>query len=213
MISQGYLGLFVVCFIISMIPFLRPTTLVMAGVAVLTFTIFGQVSIVEAVLIGVVVAISATLAKLIHFYVVRGSRLVLSKERLKSLDSEKERVEKWGALALLIAAASPIPDDPLMVYVGLTKYNTTKFALSYSVGRAAVTIAGAVIALLAGVLTSGFFQSMPIVVASIALTAIITGILFKRNTEGEESDVLQDILEDEVLGDSEEITDASVHKS
>jgi membrane protein YqaA with SNARE-associated domain len=205
MISQGYLGLFIVCFVINMIPFLSPSNMVLAGVAVLTLSLLVPVGVLEAVLIGIVVAISATLAKLIHFYVVRGSRLVLSKERLASLDSEKARVEKWGALALFIAAASPVPDDPLIVYVGLTKYNTVKFTVSYFVGKVAVTIAGALVALFVGVLTSGFFESMPIVVASIALTAIITGILFKRKTEGEESDILQDILEEEPLssdGDS-----------
>ena len=95
-----------------------------------------------------------------------------------------------------------MPDDPLIVYVGLTKYNPFKFTLSYFIGKVAVTITGAIIALFLGVLTSGFFESMPIVVASIALTAIITGILLKRKTEGEESDLLQDILEEEVLGDA-----------
>ncbi len=204
MIMEGYLGLFVVCFIINMIPFLSPSNMVLSGVAVLTFTLLGPVGLLEAVAIGVVVAISATLAKLIHFYVVRGSRLVLSEERLKSLDSERERVEKWGAIALFIAAASPVPDDPLIVYVGLTKYNTLKFTLSYFTGKVTITIAGAIVALFVGVLTSGFFESMPIVIASIALTAIITGILFKRKTEGEESDMLQDILEEQVLGDSDD---------
>jgi uncharacterized membrane protein YdjX (TVP38/TMEM64 family) len=205
MISQGYLGLFIVCFVINMIPFLSPSNMVLAGVAVLTLSLLVPVGLLEAVLIGIVVAIAATLAKLIHFYVVRGSRLVLSEKRLASLDSEKARVEKWGALALFIAAASPVPDDPLIVYVGLTKYSTAKFTISYFAGKVAVTIAGALVALFVGILTSGFFESMPIVIASIALTAIITGILFKRKTEGEESDMLQDILEEELLspdGDS-----------
>jgi membrane protein YqaA with SNARE-associated domain len=204
MINEGYLGLFIICFIINMIPFLSPSNMVLAGVAALSYSLLGPIGVVEAVLIGVVVAISATLAKLIHFYVVRGSRVVLSEERLRSLDAEKARVEKWGALALFIAAASPVPDDPLIVYVGLTKYNTVKFTVSYFVGKVAVTIAGALIALFVGILTSGFFESMPIVVASIALTAIITGFLFKRKTEGKESDMLQDILEDEILGDEDE---------
>lgn len=198
MISQGYLGLFVICFAINMIPFLSPSNMVLAGAAVLTFSILGPVGLTEAILIGVIVAITATLAKLIHFYVVRGSRVVLSEERLKSLDAEKQRVEKWGALALFIAAASPVPDDPLIVYVGLTKYNTVMFIISYFTGKVAVTIAGAIIALFGLALGGGFFESMPIVVASIALTAIITGILFKRKTEGEESDLLQDFLEEEL---------------
>jgi membrane protein YqaA with SNARE-associated domain len=199
MISQGYVGLFIICFAINMIPFLSPSNMVLAGAAVLTFSILGPVGITEALLIGIIVAITATLAKLIHFYVVRGSRVVLSEKRLKSLDSEKQRVEKWGALALFIAAASPVPDDPLIVYVGLTKYNTAKFIISYFIGKVAVTIAGAVIALFGLTLGGGFFESMPIVVASIALTVIITGILFKRKTEGQESDMLQDILEDELI--------------
>lgn len=178
--------------------------MVLAGVAALTYSLLGPIGIAEAVIIGIVVAMSATLAKLIHFYVVRGSRVVLSEERLRSLDAEKARVQKWGALALFIAAASPVPDDPLIVYVGLTKYNTVKFTISYFIGKVAVTIAGAIIALFVGILSSGFFESMPIVVASIALTAIITGILFKRKTEGEESDILQDVLEDELLGDDDD---------
>jgi uncharacterized membrane protein YdjX (TVP38/TMEM64 family) len=177
--------------------------MVLAGAAVLTFSILGPVGVTEAVIIGIIVAITATLAKLIHFYVIRGSRVILSEERLKSLDSEKDRVEKWGALALFIAAASPIPDDPLIVYVGLTKYNTVKFLISYFTGKVTVTIAGAIIALFGLALGGGFFESMPIVVASIALTVIITGILFKRKTEGQESDMLQDILEDELFDDKE----------
>jgi membrane protein YqaA with SNARE-associated domain len=201
MISQGYLGLFIICFGINMIPFLSPSNMVLAGVAVLTFSILGPVGIPEAVLIGIIVAITATIAKLIHFYVVRGSRVVLSEARLKSLDSEKKRVDKWGALALFIAAASPVPDDPLIVYVGLTKYNTTKFIISYFTGKVTVTLAGAIIALFGLTLGGSFFESMPIVVASIALTAIITGILFKRKTEAQESDILQEILEEELFDD------------
>jgi uncharacterized membrane protein YdjX (TVP38/TMEM64 family) len=167
--------------------------MVLAGAAMLLLPGYNPI------LVGLIVAIAATTAKLIHFFVVRGSRVVLSEERLESLDAEKQRVEKWGALALFIAAASPVPDDPLIVYVGLTKYNTLKFTISYFLGKVAVTIAGAII----GYGVGGYFESMPIVLASIALTALITGFLFKRKTEGEESDDLQDILEDELLGDDD----------
>jgi len=165
--------------------------MVLAGAAMLLLPSFNPI------LVGIIVAISATTAKLIHFYVVRGSRVVLSNERLASLDSEKQRVEKWGAVALFIAAASPVPDDPLIVYVGLTKYNSIKFIVSYFIGKVTVTVLGALI----GYSVGSYFESMPIVLASIALTALITGFLFKRKTEGKESDMLQDILETEILDD------------
>ncbi len=194
MMLEGYLGLFIICFIINMIPFLSPSNMVLAGAAMLLLPTFNPI------FVGVVIAISATAAKLIHFFIVRGSRMILSEERLKSLDSEEQRVKKWGAFALFIAAASPVPDDPLIVYVGLAKYSTWKFIVSYFIGKVAVTILGALI----GYGVGGYFESMPIVLASIALTALITGFMFKRKTEGEESDKLQDILEDEIFGDDDE---------
>jgi len=199
MILSGYFGLLLICFIINLIPFLSPSNMVLAGAAMLLLPGFNPI------LVGVIVAIAATSAKLIHFFVVRGSRIVLSEERLQSLDSEKNRVEKWGALALFIAAASPVPDDPLIVYVGLVKYNTVKFTISYFIGKVAVTILGALI----GYSVGSYFESMPIVLASIALTALITGFLFKRKTEGEESDQLQDIIEYEILGDNADEEEAT----
>ena len=168
--------------------------MVLAGAAMLLLPAFNPI------LVGIVIAISATAAKLIHFFVVRGSRKVMSEERLLSLDSEKKRVQKWGAFAVFIAAASPVPDDPLIIYVGLTRYSAVKFTISYFIGKVAVTILGALI----GYSVGGFFESMPIVLASIALTVLITGFLFKRKTEGEESDMLQDILEEEIAGDDDE---------
>ncbi|MFW9907285.1 MAG: YqaA family protein [Candidatus Thorarchaeota archaeon] len=190
LILQGYAGLFIACFAINMLPFLSPSNMVLAGVASLLLPSMNWV------IIGLIVAVASTLAKVIHYYVVRGSRTVLSKERLDRLDAEKQRVEKWGALALFIAAASPVPDDPLIVYVGLTKYNVVKLVVSYFIGKAVVTLAGAFI----GYAVGGYFESVPIIIASIALTALITGILFKRRTEAEDSEILQDILEDE-MGD------------
>lgn len=194
------MGLFIICFAINMIPFLSPSNMVLAGAAALLVPELGWVQI------GLIVAITATLAKFIHYIVVRGSRVVLSQERLEMLESEKNRVEKWGALALFIAAASPVPDDPLIVYVGLTKYNSAKFLVSYFIGKIIITLAGAFI----GFETANYFESTPIVIASIALTAIITGILFKRRSEGKESDMMQDILEDEILGDDDGKDDEQV---
>ena len=194
MILEGYLGLLLICFLINMIPFLSPSNMVLAGAAMLLLPTFNPI------MVGITVAISATVAKVIHYYVVRSSRLVLSEERLKSLDSEKQRVEKWGAIALFIAAASPVPDDPLIVYVGLTKYNSVKFIVSYFIGKVIVTILGALI----GYGVGSYFESMPIVLASIALTALITGFLFKRKTEGKDSDMLEEILEEELFDSDSE---------
>ena len=73
MISQGYLGLFIICFAINMIPFLSPSNMVLAGAAVLTFSILGPVGIPEAVLIGVIVAITGISAIMPMIFRLAGS--------------------------------------------------------------------------------------------------------------------------------------------
>ncbi len=180
LILQGYFGLFLACFVVNMVPFLSPSNMVFAGVASLLLPSLGWFQI------GLIVAIAATLAKTIHYAVVRGSRVVLSSERIRALERERQRVQRWGALALFIAAASPVPDDPLIVYIALTRYNAIKFVLSYFTGKLSVTLVGALI----GYNVGTYFEAAPIVVASVALTALITGWLLKRRESiGEDASV------------------------
>lgn len=176
LILTGHLGLFVACFLVNLIPWISPSNMVLAGLAALLLPFMSWVEI------GIIVALSATLSKVILYYTMRGSRKVLSDNQLRSLQYEKERVDKWGSIALALAAGSPFPDDPIVIYVGLAKYNFTKFVLSYFVGKVIVTLAGA----FTGYIVGALFESVPIIIGSIALTAIITGLIFKRRTEIEE---------------------------
>ncbi|MFW9849862.1 MAG: DedA family protein [Candidatus Thorarchaeota archaeon] len=177
-VTLGYLGVFIACFLINMLPF-GPSNMVMAGIAALALPTLSWV------VIGVIVAISATLAKLIHYWIIRGSRMVLSEENLSKLDREKRRVEKWGAFALFIAAGSPFPDDPIIVYVALTKYSIVKLCLSYFTGKVIVTLAGAFL----GYIVGGLFDSLPLVIGSIVLTLLITAYLFLRESKSDKNDL------------------------
>lgn len=177
-VTLGYLGVFIACFLINMLPF-GPSNMVMAGIAALALPTLSWV------VIGVIVAISATLAKLIHYWIIRGSRMVLSEENLSKLDGEKRRVEKWGAFALFLAAGSPFPDDPIIVYVALTKYSIVKLCLSYFTGKVIVTLAGAFL----GYIVGGLFDSILLVIGSIVLTLLITAYLFLRESKSDEGGI------------------------
>jgi len=200
LILQGYLGLFIVCLAINLIPFISPSNMVLAAVAYL-FMFPGERILTEAIIIaaqiGVVVALAATVSKVILYYVMRGSRVVLSESMLAKIDLERERVQKWGALALLLSAGSPVPDDPIVIYCGLTQYSVPKFFASYYIGKVAVTIPGALIASA----VSSLFGSMPSVIGSIALTAIILGIIFKRQSD-DDSVEKERVVEEENEGSS-----------
>jgi len=176
LIAQGHLGLFIACLAINLIPFISPSNMVLAGIAALLLPYMSWLEI------GIIVALSATLSKLILYYGVRGSRVAMTESMLEKIEYERERVDRWGAIALILSAGSPVPDDPIVIYTGLTRYNVAKFVVAYYLGKVAVTLAGAFLGYTVGAL----FESIPLVIASIALTAILTGIIFKRRTEGNE---------------------------
>ncbi len=175
LIIQGYIGLFIACFIINMLPF-GPSNMVLAGIAQLLLPFMNFVEI------GIIVALAATSAKIVHYYLVRSSRLILSDENIAKLDREHRRVEKWGPLAMFFSAGSPFPDDPIIVYVAFTKYNVVKAFSAYFFGKVLVTIAGAFI----GGAFSDLFESVPLIIGSIALTLLITIYLFTRESDRSE---------------------------
>ncbi|MBD3158109.1 MAG: hypothetical protein GF309_04910 [Candidatus Lokiarchaeota archaeon] len=185
LILRGHLGLFVAALLLNLSP-VAPSNMVVAGMASFLLPWIDWISI------GFIVALAATASKSIHYWLVRSSRIVLSEERRRQLDAEKQRVEKWGAFALFFAAASPMPDDPVIVYVGFTEYSALKFIVSYFGGKVLVTLAGAYI----GYTIGGLFSSLPMAIASVGLTIIITLYLLFREHRKEESSILDDVLEE-----------------
>jgi uncharacterized membrane protein YdjX (TVP38/TMEM64 family) len=185
LILRGHLGLFVAALLLNLSP-VAPSNMVVAGMASFLLPWIDWISI------GFIVALAATASKSIHYWLVRSSRIVLSEKRLRQLDAEKQRVEKWGAFALFFAAASPMPDDPVIVYVGFTEYSALKFIVSYFSGKVLVTLAGAYI----GYTIGGLFSSLPMAIASVGLTIIITLYLLFREHRKEESSILDDVLEE-----------------
>ncbi|UCH03625.1 MAG: hypothetical protein JSW05_08475 [Candidatus Thorarchaeota archaeon] len=206
LILQGYVGLFIACFIVNMIPFISPSNMVLAGLAMILLYP-GPLDLWTAIQVGIVVALSASGSKLVLYSTMRGSRVVLSEDMLAKIDYERERVKKWGAIALFISAASPVPDDPIVIYCGLTEYSIPKLVTSYSLGKVAVTIPGALIASA----VSSFFGSAPSIIGSIALTAIILGIILWRKTEEEASRESMEPPSDETPDDTQ--NDSAISES
>jgi membrane protein YqaA with SNARE-associated domain len=82
------------------------------------------------VTIGFLVALAAALAKGIHYMITFFVSGHLSEKRRQRLDADGAKVKRWAFLLLYIAAATPIPDEPVVIPLGLMKYNPAKFFLS-----------------------------------------------------------------------------------
>ena len=116
----GYLGLAIVSFFGSLIPFVPIPSFVLVA----TMAVGEQFDIHILVIIA---ALTSTAAKQIIFYVSYGGRKIISEKTKKRMKPFQKLVKRYGGSAAFFAAATPIPDDLVYIPLGLAKYNPKRF--------------------------------------------------------------------------------------
>ena len=124
----GYLGLAIVSFFGSLIPFVPIPSFVLVA----TMAVGEQFDIHVLVLIA---ALTATGAKQLIFYVSYGGRKIISEKTLKRMKPFQKLVKRYGGSAAFVAAATPIPDDLVYIPLGLAKYNPKRFFVATLLGK------------------------------------------------------------------------------
>ena len=124
----GYLGLTIVSFFGSLIPFVPIPSFVLVA----TMAVGEQFDIHVLVVIA---ALTSTVAKQIIFYVSYGGRRIISDKTKKRMEPFQKLVKRYGGTAAFVAAATPIPDDIVYIPLGLAKYNPRKFFVATLLGK------------------------------------------------------------------------------
>jgi len=124
----GYLGLAIVSFFGSLIPFVPIPSFVLVA----TMAVGEQFNIHVLVLIA---AVTSTAAKQIIFYVSYGGRKIISEKTKKRMLPFQKLVKRYGGSAAFVAAATPIPDDLVYIPLGLAKYNPKRFFVATLSGK------------------------------------------------------------------------------
>ena len=124
----GYIGLALVSFIGSLIPFVPVPSFILLA----TMSVGGQFDIHILALIS---ALTATIAKQIIFYASYGGRRMISEKTKKRMKPFQKLVKRYGGAAAFVAAATPIPDDMVYIPLGLAKYNPKKFFIATLSGK------------------------------------------------------------------------------
>ncbi|MCE9651808.1 MAG: VTT domain-containing protein [Nitrosarchaeum sp.] len=124
----GYLGLGLVNFFGSLIPFIPlPGFLLLA-----TMSVGDEFNLHILVLVS---ALTATIAKQIIFYVSFQGRRIMNEKTRKRIRPFERLVKRYGAAAAFVAAATPIPDDLIYVPLGLSRYNPKRFFIATLSGK------------------------------------------------------------------------------
>ncbi len=160
----------------GLIPFAGPSNLLLASNAAV---LLGAVDPATLFVIGFLVAAGSALAKSIHYMVTFFVSAHLSEKRRERLDAEAIKIKKWAFLLLYAAAATPIPDEPVVIPLGLMKYNPVKFFTAFFLGKLSITVIGAFLGSWTGKALSEYLSFDGMVVVSVILTVIITVILLK----------------------------------
>ena len=168
----GYLGLTIVSFFGSLIPFVPIPSFVLVA----TMAVGEQFDIHVLVLIA---AITSTAAKQIIFYVSYGGRKIISEKTKKRMLPFQKLVKRYGGSAAFVAAATPIPDDLVYIPLGLAKYNPKRFFVATLSGKFVLYYVIALISHYMGLsllepVLQGIDDPLPVYIGIIALGAAMT---------------------------------------
>jgi membrane protein DedA with SNARE-associated domain len=161
---------------LGLIPFAGPSNLLIASTLALSLGYTDPMSLLG---VGVMVALGAALAKGIHYMVTFIVSSHLSQNRQQRLQADAVKVKKWAFWLLFAAASTPIPDEPVVIPLGLMKYSPAKFFTAFFLGKLVITIPGAFLGAWTKRTFSEWLSPEIMIVLSIALTIVVTIILLK----------------------------------
>ena len=124
----GYVGILVISFVSSLIPFIP-----IPYFPVLITASFNPNF--NPHIISIVSALGIVGAKTIIFFISYYGRKILSDKTKKRMRPLQNLVSRYGWFGAFIAALTPIPDDIVYIPLGLAKYNPWKFATATFAGK------------------------------------------------------------------------------
>ncbi len=166
------LGILALSFGLNLIPFAGPSNLFIASNAALWVE-------ADPFTVGFLVALGSTAAKFIHYIVTFFLSGFMSQERRKRLDVAGVKIRRWATLALFVVAATPLPDEPVIIPLGLMKYSPIKVFSAYFAGKLLIGVVGAYFGQLSETIFASVFDQAVLMALSLILTIVITVILLK----------------------------------
>lgn len=145
--QYGYLGAFAVSVLGNL------TILIPVPSALVVYA-FGLV--LDPLVLGMVSGIGATIGEFSAYLVGRGGRMALKGNQLERLESIRKIVGKYGAIVVFLFALLPLPDDLLLVPLGVMGYDWKRILVSMLAGKTVMCLVVAY----AGALSFGWVRDL-----------------------------------------------------
>jgi membrane protein YqaA with SNARE-associated domain len=124
--QYGYLGVFILSFtgavsIIIPIPY--------------TVVIYLMGSIIDPFLIAVSGGLGSALGELVGYVLGYCGRKLISQEHKRKMDYMLKIFSRYGAVTIFLFALTPLPDDLLIIPLGIMRYNPVKILIPCVLGK------------------------------------------------------------------------------
>ena len=176
-LAGGFFGILMFSTLVYLIPFIGPSTMILSG----TLAAIHVHS--PPILIGIAVALGASAAKAVMYYVSYFAGKTLSQKNMERLKRYGAKMGKWKSFAIFMASATPIPDEPVLVSLALVEYSPLRFLAWFLLGKLVITIPGAYLGRSAGLAMFELFGDIPATIISIVFTIAVTAVLMKVDLE------------------------------
>ncbi|MCL1965795.1 MAG: hypothetical protein FWF66_06600 [Candidatus Bathyarchaeota archaeon] len=177
--------LFVTSFGFNIIPFFGPSNVFIASLAAINID---TTSFSSVLIIGILVSLGATVARIIHYKITPLISNRFDEKKRATLDANAAKINKHAFLLLCMTAATPFPEEPVIISLAEMKYNIVKFSVAFFLGKLAITTMSAFAGnTMGGTITEWISNTFPewltpeimITIMSTFLAIIVTVILLK----------------------------------
>lgn len=101
----------------------------------LAVILLGTQEFIEPLILALVCGFGAAIGELSAYAIGRGGRELIEEKYGKRIESMKKLIEKYGFAAIFLFAATPLPDDMLLIPVGVMKYSIVKAVVAAILGK------------------------------------------------------------------------------
>lgn len=171
-LGYGYLGAFTIS-ILGNISVILPVPF--------TLVIYAFGSVLNPLLLGLAAGLGSTIGEFSAYLIGRGSRRLVEKTYGEKLDLVKSLVGRYGALIIFLFALLPLPDDLILIPLGMIEYSWQKVLLSMFLGKTIMCVIIAYAGLYSYSSIAQLFESSGPIggVASLVLLAVVLYAMLK----------------------------------
>lgn len=131
-------------------------------------------------ILGLVSGLGSTIGELVSYLAGRAGRRMINPRQKERLDRVKALIDRYGPWVIVLFAVTPLPDDLLLVPLGLMSYDFRTLAVSVWLGKTMLTLFLAYAGYYGFIYMGNIFQSsgyIGLVVSLVAIALMVFALL------------------------------------